>query len=252
MTTTAAERFHFADFTLDNYRRLLRLARQNYTFRGFTDFRKDERFVLWRHDADLSMHAARNLARLEAEEGVTATYFLQLHSDFYNLLEYEVTECVREIVARGHHLGLHFDSHYYGITSEGQLQEHLLREKDVLEAFFAQGVRVFSFHKPTPLTMNCKAGEYAGLINTYAEYFQTHVGYCSDSNGYWRHRRLEDVLHEARDPRLQVLTHGGCWTRRVTSPRERVMRCIGGRAAKVLAQYEATVREFGREIPDWP
>lgn len=247
----AADRYHFADFTHDNYRRLLRLAQRTYVFRSYVDFQRDERFILWRHDVDLSLHAARRLARIEAREGVVATYFLQLHSEFYNLFEEDVTACVREIVGYGHHLGLHFDSHYYRISEESQLAEHLCRERAVLEAFFGQPILAFSFHKTTSFTMDCAAWQYAGMINAYAEYFQKQVGYCSDSNGYWRHRRLEDVLRKADDERLQVLTHDGWWQRSVSSPRERLLRCIKGRAARTLRSYERTIKAFGRDLVDW-
>ena len=30
------------------------------------------------------------------------------------------------------------------------------------------------------------------MINVYAKYFIENVEYCSDSDGYWRHKRLED------------------------------------------------------------
>ena len=33
------------------------------------------------------------------------------------------------------------------------------------------------------------------MINTYAKYFKENVEYCSDSNGYWRYKRLEDFLN---------------------------------------------------------
>ena len=246
----AAQRFHYADFTYDNYRRLIRLAKQSYVFRTFDQFSPDERFALWRHDVDLSMHAARNLARIETDEGVVATYLLQLHSEFYNLFEADVVDCVREIIAGGHRLGLHFDSHFYGIESAGRLDEHLRRERDVIAGFFGRPVDVFSFHKTTPFTMSCRDWQYGGMINAYADYFQTQVGYCSDSNGYWRHRRLEDVVVAASDPRLHVLTHDGWWQAEAMSPRRRLLRCIEGRAARTLHNYEETMRTFDRLLID--
>jgi hypothetical protein len=245
------ERYHFADFTRENYRRLLRLAKQNYVFRSYTDFARDERFIIWRHDVDFSMHSARKLAQIEAEESVRATYFLYLHSEFYNLLEREITDCVWAILALGHRIGLHFDSHYYGINSEAQFAPLLRREKRILEEFFEQEIKVFSIHIPTPFTLRCRQWQYAGLINTNADYFQTQVGYCSDSNGYWRFRRLEDVLQQATDERLQVLTHPEMWQDTVMSPKQRVYRCIEGRAEKTRQWYDAVLKESGRENIDW-
>jgi hypothetical protein len=246
-----ADRYHFADFTLENYRRLLRLARQNYVFRTYTDFDAGERFVLWRHDVDLSAHAARRLAEIEASEGVVATYFLCLHSEFYNLLEREIVACIHQILALGHPIGLHFDVGFHGVQSEEHLEDLLRREKRILEEVFEREVLAFSFHIPTGPALYCRAFRYAGLVNAGAEYFQGQVGYCSDSNGYWRIRRLEDVLREGSDRCLQVLTHPEWWQDAVMSPRQRLDRCIQGRAEKMRAWYERTVQEHGRPNLDW-
>jgi hypothetical protein len=246
-----AVRYHFADFTTDNFRRLVRLAKANYLFRRFTDFDPAERFVLWRHDVDFSVHRAAKMARIEAEEGVTATYFLHLHSEFYNLLEFEVKRLVKELVSFGHALGLHFDTHYYGVEHPEQLEQLLDREKCILEESFEAEIRVFSFHITSPAIVQFDNPKYSGLINAYADYFRTEVPYCSDSNGYWRHRRLEDVLQKAADPRLQVLTHPELWQETVMSPKERVHRCIAGRAEKTRRWYDDTLRMYGRENVDW-
>ena len=246
-----ADLYHFADFTRENYRRLLRLARQTYIFRTYTDFSPEERFVLWRHDVDFSAHAARRLAELEANEGVLATYFLYLHSEFYNLLEREVADCVRDIIGFGHPIGLHFDAGFSDVQSQEQLEADLRREKRILEEVFEREVSAFSFHIPTDPAHRCRAFRYAGLINTGAEYFQAHVGYCSDSNGYWRVRRLEDVLRQGSDRCLQVLTHPEWWQDAVMSPRQRLERCIDGRANKMRAWYQRTVEEHGRPNLDW-
>lgn len=246
-----SERYHFKDFTRDNYRRLIRLAKERYLFRTFDQFGREERFVLWRHDLDFSVHAGRALARIEAEEGVTATYFLYLHSEFYNLLEREVTDAVREIIDLGHTVGVHFDCGYYSIGDEESLERMLLREKNILGDLFGRQISVFSFHNPDTFTQTCTKWQYAGLVNAYAAYFKDGIGYCSDSNGYWRYRRLEDVLHAATDERLQVLTHPAWWQERPMSPKERIVRCITGRADKTRTLYEDTLKESGREDIDW-
>jgi hypothetical protein len=248
---TNAERYHFADFTRDNYRRLLDLARRTYVCRTYVDFAKDERFVLWRHDVDFSVHAARKMAGIEAEEGVVATYFLHLHNAFYNLLERETTDCVRDILSLGHQIGLHFDTAYHNIADLARLETWLQREARVLEDLFGQPIRVFSFDNPSPFAASCREWQYAGMINTYAEYFQTTVGYCSDSNCYWRFRRLEEVLTSAQDLSLQVLAHPECWQDTVMSPRQRINRCIDGRAEKARLYYATLLEASGRENVDW-
>lgn len=245
------EKYHFSDFTRDNYRRLLRLAQNTYADRGFLNFRESERFILWRHDIDFSPHSARKIAIIESEEGIRATYFLLLHSTFYNLLEKNVTDCVRDIVFRGHYIGLHFDPQYYDLACERDLEQKLLFEKIVLEDIFNVSIGVFSFHISTPFALECNQYQYGGLVNATADFFRSRVGYCSDSNGYWRFRRLENVLQEAVENSLQILTHPEMWQDEVMSPKERVLRCINGRAENTRRWYEAIYKQYRRSNVDW-
>ena len=83
--------YFFEDFTLENYKSLIRLAKKNYNFKNFNDALDISRsFVLWRHDIDFSVHMALNLANIEFEEKVKSTFFVQLNSDFYNIFEFDI------------------------------------------------------------------------------------------------------------------------------------------------------------------
>jgi len=79
-------KYNFLDFTLINYSRLLNIALQNYSFRIFTEelVRKS---ILLRHDVEFSIPITLQMAEIEANMGIKATYFVQLHSEFYNTLE---------------------------------------------------------------------------------------------------------------------------------------------------------------------
>jgi hypothetical protein len=244
-------RYHFADFTFENYRRLISIAKSNYRFRTFTDFNKEERFILWRHDVDFSPEGAVKMAAIEADEGIVATYFFCVRSNFYNLLEERVADCVKDIERHGHWIGLHFDSSRYEIEKEEELEACLHKEKMVFREFFNQEMRVFSFHMMPSSGVPYQRSAYAGMINMHSRVFRSGMGYCSDSNGYWRFRRLEDVLAEANEERLQVLTHPVWWQDDIMSPRERLLKCIEERAKDNLNWYEKIVKEYGRENVDW-
>jgi len=240
--TDNASLYHFADFTRANYRRLVVLAKERFTFRTFTSFSETERFVIWRHDVDFSPHSARRLADIEAEEGVVATYFLHLHNEFYNLLERDIAKCVKAIISRGHRIGLHFDHHYYHAAKPTDIDLRLTQERQILADTFGCEVDAFSFHRPDAASMTYRTLTYSGMVNAYAEYFLTNLSYCSDSNGYWRNRRLEEVLVDPSVERLQVLTHPAWWQDSVMSPRERIERCIDGRAANTRLAYAEILR----------
>lgn len=245
------DKFFFSDFTLAEYEKLILLAKEHYNFSDYSSFNKDSNEILWRHDVDFSMHAALKLAEIENRANVKATYFLLLHSEFYNLLEKEISVIVKKIIQLGHDIGLHFDTCFYDINNVAQLENKLAFERDILTSLFDVPIKAFSFHNPFDFALSCQAPSYAGMINTYAKVFQSEVGYCSDSNGYWRHKRLKDFLKSPTDKSLQILTHPEWWKKDVHSPFEKVKMCVNGRAEKNLRTYINILEENGRENIDW-
>lgn len=237
------------DFTEDGYRALLRLARAQWEFVSFAEFDRAGRVLLWRHDVDISMHRALRLAEIEHEERVKSTFFLMLHSTFYNLLEHAVARRVEAILAFGHDIGLHFDPSFYGdrIKSKEQLIGFLERERKILEDCFGVPIKAFSWHNPTVgdwLSMDDH--HCGGMVNAYGSGVRSKFTYVSDSNGIWRHSRLQQVLENGEDPSLHVLTHPEWWQKSAMSPRERVFRSVEGRALAVMRQNDALLAEYGR------
>lgn len=246
-----AEKYYFSEFTQDGYRSLIRTAKERFRFSTYTDFNRDEKFVLWRHDLDYSVHKALEIAQIEKEEGIVSTYFIHLHSQFYNFFEEEIFGRLKQIKEMGHEIGIHFDTHFYNITSESELERHLAFEKKLLGDLFNTEIKVFSFHNTTPFIMQCRQWQYAGLINTYADYFQKNVTYCSDSNGTWMHRKLEDVMRDENTKSLQVLTHPEWWDKTVMSPKEKIWKCIDGRAKFEKEYCYEGFKKFDRDFIDW-
>ncbi len=235
-----------ADFTLDEYRELLKIGKSNWEFARYTEIPWEQRFLLWRHDVDYSLNRSLALARIEKEEGVVATYFINPHSEFYNLSELGQFKIIKEILSLGHDLGVHFDAAFQGVMSEAELNCLVAREARNLEELLGAKPVAFSFHNPIAAHLTCEAEQYGGLINCYSRRFKSEVAYCSDSNGYWRFRRLYDVLEVATDPCLQVLTHPGWWQDEPMPPRQRVFRGAYGRAAAGMRLYDSGLQEHGR------
>lgn len=248
---TNSTEYHFSDFTRENYRKLLQLAKSKYNFIQFTEKQIAEGSILWRHDVDYSPQSALKLAKIENEEGVKSTFFLLFHSEFYNLLEYVNTECFKSISNLGHEIGLHFDASFYNIQDVETLEKYLNIESSFLGEILQTKIKAFSFHNPFEFELSCNENTYAGLINTYAKRFHKDIGYCSDSNGYWRYKRLEDVLKESKSGSLQILTHPEWWQEEILSPKQRVLRCIEGRSAYVRTSYENFLKLHGRSDIDW-
>ncbi|MCX6166224.1 MAG: hypothetical protein NTU73_15415 [Ignavibacteriae bacterium] len=248
---TNSDKYNFKDFSRKNYKRLLEIARKNYSFVLYNKRPLNFKSIYLRHDIDISVNSALPLAKIESELNIKSTYFLLLHSDFYNLFEKEISSIVKNIIKLGHKIGLHFDSHYYNIKNEINLEAKLLLEKKIIENIFDTEVKVFSFHNPNRFALNCRKYQYSDMINTYSDYFQKNVTYISDSNGYWRHKNLEDYLTDAREKNLQILLHPEWWQASVMSPKERIWRCIDGRALKSRKKYIAVLNKFRRNNFDW-
>jgi hypothetical protein len=246
---TDAERYHYEDFTEAGYRAIVRAAKERYAFEPFGTSATDPH-ALWRHDVDVSVHRALELARIEHDEGVRATYLLQLHSGFYSLLERSALAAAREVFELGHWAGLHFDASFYGEGTVRELEDRLRRERELLAELIERPVEVFSFHAPEAAGVEGLDDErIAGMTSTYARSIREGYEYVSDSNGYWRHRRLPALLEEEGHARLHVLTHPEWWQRQPMSPRERLERAVRGRAERTLSDWERWTYAHRRDIP---
>lgn len=249
---TNREKYHFDDFTLDNYRHLIQLAKE----KGFQfilhkdEFVPERKDIIWRHDVEFEPDIALRMAKIEHEEGIVASYFFQLHSSYYNVTDPHYREAFNMIKGLGHLVGLHFDSAYWGITSEEQLNEFIKLDKEYLVANFGVEIDTFSFHNTTPFTQSCLAYKYGGLINVYASFFKEHYNYCGDSLGFWRFDRLEDVLNDDKVQHLQVLTHDGNWSDVVLSPRKRFAKVMHEHAERLIAGQVNGLHSKGMLCPD--
>ena len=231
------------DFTENNYKELLKKIKNTTIF--FDEYQKMNKYVILRHDVDFSMHRAFALSKIEYNLGLKATYFVQLGSLFYNLFEHEIRELVSNILGLGHQIGLHFDPTQYHISNISDLNQHLVFEKSILENLFQTTIKAFSFHNPSSDILKYDDMAYVDMINVYAKYFKEHVAYCSDSNGYWRYKRLDSFLSECHD-RVQILTHPAWWQRKEMKPRDRILKCIKGRYDSTIKKYDQTLKDNGR------
>lgn len=240
----------FNDFSEFSYRELLGLAKSRWNFITYTNFEIKGKTALWRHDVDVSIHRALRLAEIEHEEGVVSTYFLMLHSAYYNLLEPAIVRRVESILKLGHAIGLHFDPSFYGdqIYSKDRLLGFLEREKTILESCFRVPVTAFSWHNPTRGEwLSIDDDTCSGMVNAYGSSIRKQYTYVSDSNGFWRYDCLRDILENGKEEKLHVLTHPEWWQKMVLSPRERIYRCIHRRAMNSLYEYDELLIKHGRE-----
>lgn len=247
-------KYSFSDFTEDEYRRLIKKAKNKASFISYRDF-LDNKFsnignsIIWRHDIDISVNRALRMAEIEAEEGVKSVFFVLFSSTFYNVFENDIMGKLKQIISLGHEIGIHLDMDMYpNIPDKGKIEKDLDFLSDNIQYLFGVKVSSFSFHNPTPSIMNAFTGDYIGqYINAYSKRIIDNVAYCSDSNGYWRHQSIDEFLDKTDYNVACVLTHPVWWTPESLSPRERVQRAIDGRRRYVGENYDNLLDQFNRK-----
>jgi hypothetical protein len=175
-------------FDLDHYAELLDAAQAGgYRWARF-DHEPVPGDLFLRHDVDLSLDAAVQIARLERERGATATYFLMTDSVFYNLASPEGRDAAEELRALGHAVGLH------------AVHPHITRDT----RFDA----VLAWHNPDPGYVFEPVDDF---VNVMQPPWFTQGKYRSDSNQHWREGCPHEELRAGAFEWLQLLTHPEIW-----------------------------------------
>jgi hypothetical protein len=178
-------------FDLAHYADILEAARAGgYRWAQF-DHEPQRGDLFLRHDVDLSLDAALQMARLERERGATATYFLMTESVFYNLESAEGRAAIAELRSHGHAVALH------------AVHPRFFRD-DRFDP-------VVAWHNPDP--------EYVfepvdGVINVMQPPWFTKGRYRSDSNQHWREGCPHEELRAGAFDWLQLLVHPEVWVYR--------------------------------------
>lgn len=202
-------------FTYEHYRHIIRSARESgYDFIGFPELNayheSRQRVCLLRHDCDNDVTAAARLASIEQEMGVRSTYFLMLRSAMYNLLSLPNRELAREIVGRGHRVGLHFDEQAYPNATPAEIRDCVDRERALLSSELDTPVEAVSFHQPSTRVLENKLK--LNCLNTYDREQMKGVYYISDSNTILKEGCPGEIFKARTYQKLQLLLHPEWWT----------------------------------------
>lgn len=210
-----------ADFSPDGYRRLIgSFLDTGYEVRNFDDVEQEKPHLILRHDVDQSLQAAAQLAKLEANIGVSSTYFVLLRTEMYNPLSRDGMDAMLAIRACGHRIGLHFDASLYD-DDRDIFEAAAERECAILETALEEAVGDISFHRPVRSLLGLP-GRLAGRLHVYDPVFYSDMAYCSDSRGGWGHGHPCD--HTAFDAHkaMQLLTHPVWWVTPDADPVEKI------------------------------
>jgi len=228
------------DFSLDGYRELLSAFKNSgYSFCGFEeiDARLTEGypFVVLRHDIDMSLRPALEIARIEYQQGIQATYFVLLCSPFYNIFSRSHAEIMLQIHQYGHRIATHLD-----LTAYDNDCAKALIEAEVLSKCYPYiNTEIVSLHSSCDLNQ-IPIGLFQQLNNVYGPAVRGDVAYLSDSTGRWRYGHpLESEAFIAQKP-IQLLTHPIWWIQEGETAAQKLDRWL----YSDYLNSRATLKEF--------
>lgn len=239
-------------FTYDAYRELLKLIENSvYHYTEHNDYGRNEYEIFLRHDVDISLEKALQMAELEAELNVRSTYFILLRTDFYNPASSGSMDKIRGIVNLGHQIGLHFDEVFYG-REETDMADAVKREADLLSGICEVPITMVSMHRPSRQTLEADL-KIPGMINTYGKRFFQEIKYVSDSRRNWK-EPVEELIKNGEYPKLQILVHPFWYYEEETSAHDalyRFVRNAGRERYEALSQNIRDVEELIRKNELW-
>jgi len=223
-------------FTLDHYREMIEnCLKSGYTFLGFHQPvpANAHRVIYLRHDLDVCIEEAIDMANCEASLGVRATYFVLVNSPLYNLLAQDTLKLLNYIQSKGHWIGLHIDANALP-NDPVKIEIEVTRLFD-LYASKIPLVRVVSFHRPRQEVLGY---DFNAFISTYSSHFFKKIKYISDSRGIWREGCPCQLLSSGVYQAVQLLVHPIWWKVGEESLQDRLRRLLGNRF-EIFRQYLA-------------
>ncbi|MCA9385434.1 hypothetical protein KC717_02175 [Candidatus Dojkabacteria bacterium] len=170
-------------------------------------------YIALRHDIDLSLIAAIEVAKLENELGIQATYCFMVQSNFYNLFSSEGRKALQIISSYGHNLALH----HHTMSARNlqidlkKVEKNVIIDFDVIDKYYpGKFEKIVSFHNPPK---NLIGAEFDSFLSTYSPHFlKNNIKYLSDSNRYWREGDVIEWIQKAPDiHKYHILIHPELW-----------------------------------------
>jgi hypothetical protein len=228
-------------FTLSDYSVLVGdLLNNGYVSRAVEDMTDphDGLSLYLRHDVDVHIAGIEQIGRIEAELGAVATYYVPLTLPF-NPFYPKNAAVLRELVAMGHRLGLHYDLATYP-EGDAAAREHLDREASALGELAGTTPRTICMHNPS-LGGEDRFRAVDGYVHPHDPRHVDGLLYVSDSCRAWRDDELLRCLDEDPPPGLLLNTHPELWLGMAGEGQEQFL--VGTLLENTLEQQRAYVLE---------
>jgi hypothetical protein len=203
-------------YNKNNYRELLTTAiKHGYKFKNYFTFNDhtEDREIILRHDVDMSPFMALEIARIEKELSVKATYAILSDAISYNVLSEEIIAIINEIHGLGHEIALHYgvpeDFDENSRQIEERITKDIMRRYQILKTIYPYLANVFVWHNFIEGISLSKyaAFQVGSLFNSHS---LKHFRYISDSNMRYSYNELIDFVN-GEIPKIHLLLHPLNW-----------------------------------------
>ena len=196
-----------SDFTLSHYAKTLdTFLNEGYQF---TDMRThlgphDKQIVL-SHDIDMDASLVEKMASVEADIGISSTFFFRIRAKNYNLLSYESIQILAKLKSSGHDVGLHYEP---PPVKDYNAEEDIKSLMNILGCSTGIDFSLFNIHEPTRTGIDISK-VMPSMNRCHNSLWFNNFKYLSDSSARWREGCFSE--HVGRWDKLLVLTHPFWW-----------------------------------------
>src|SRR3954451_13199291 len=166
---------HVRPYSADAYRALLAgLLAGGCRFARFVDGPPSGgRTIYLRHDVDYSLELAVELAEINSELGVQATFFVQVRAELYNVFAPEEAARIQRLRALGQRLALHYLPAEAGEDDADGIRHDL----ELLRRVEPDVDHAFAWHRPMAGFGTRPELDVPGLVNVYGRRFFREMPY---------------------------------------------------------------------------
>jgi hypothetical protein len=186
-------------FREDYYRGMLIKAKElGFAFQTFSEYldNPSKKVIMIRHDIDVSLEWALELAQIEYDLGICSTYFVRVHSTRYNLFDQHNYRRLHKLKNMGFEIGVHQEVCNFCNTRDEAILL-LKREKTVVESILGCHIRGVATHIPKSSLLKITQEVLEETLFDYTpggEIFNEGAIFVSDSNCHWKQYSFERAI----------------------------------------------------------
>lgn len=229
------------DFSLKHYQEILEIALDSgykfFSFDQLHQIQNEQLACVLRHDIDYCPEWAPQIANIENNLGIKATYFFQICSDIYNLRSKENIGIIHNLKRDGHELGLHLDVSWADDISWDNLTDFCDTEKALFQTITnVPPCKYISFHNTHKFGELVLGQQINGMYHTYEAPFFKDMKYLSDSQD-WYEGCVCKIFKNKKYKKIQLLTHPYIWPQTSNSFLDSIKSVLQHKHHKLLSYF---------------